>query len=568
MRSTRLSALRGPGWLRAAIDEDPWLYAAKVVALAGVYYGAAKLGLELAFETPSVTAVWPPTGIALAALVLGGYRLWPGVALGAFLANSWTGVPVYAVLGIAAGNTLEAVVGTYLLRRVGFRPSLERVRDVLSLAALAAVVSTTVSATFGVTSLLAADEIATGDYGSVWRTWWLGDMGGDLVVAPALLVVAAQWPFRELRGRVVEAAALAAATAGLAVFIFTRSTSLTFLIFPVLVWAALRFWRLGAVVAILLFASIAIPLTESDMGPFSGEAPDDSLLLAQLYLGVAGLTALVLAAVVTQRQRSEDNLEHIASTLQESLLPHPPEIPGVEVAVDFRPAGERHLVGGDFYDWFRNDDGTWAVTIGDVVGKGPAAAATAALARHTLRVAAIQESRPSRILQFLNDAVLRESPGPTCTVVYACIDLNQGGRSRVVLSVGGHPPPLVLRSDGSVEPVGRGGLLGVSEDPELADYGVDLAPGDALVLHTDGLTDATPGRVVSAAELSVALASCAGESARGIVQGLERMVLPGDGATEPRDDIVVLVLRIPALEPEPRGWWRRIPDQAGARERG
>ena len=152
-------------------------------------------------------------------------------------------------------------------------------------------------------------------------------MGGDLVVAPALLVVATQWPFRELRGRVVEAAALAAATAGLAVFMFTRPTSLTFLIFPVLVWAALRFWRLGAVVAILLFASIAIPLTESDMGPFSGEAPDDSLLLAQLYLGVAGLTALVLAAVVTQRQRSEDNLEHIASTLQESLLPHPPRDP-------------------------------------------------------------------------------------------------------------------------------------------------------------------------------------------------------------------------------------------------
>jgi integral membrane sensor domain MASE1 len=568
VRSTRLSALRGPGWLRAAIDEDPRLYAAKVVALAGVYYGAAKLGLELAFETPSVTAVWPPTGIALAALMLGGYRLWPGVALGAFLANSWTGVPVYAVVGIAAGNTLEAVVGTYLLRRVEFRPSLERVRDVLSLAVLAAVVSTTVSATFGVTSLLAADEIAGGDYGSVWRTWWLGDMGGDLVVAPALMVVAAQWPFRELRGRVVEAAALVAATAGIAVFMFTRSTSLTFLIFPVLVWAALRFWRLGAVVAILLFASIAIPLTESDMGPFSGEAPDDRLLLAQLYIGVAGLTALVLAAVVTQRQHVEDSLEHIASTLQESLLPHPPEIPGVEVAVDFRPVGERHLVGGDFYDWFRNDDGTWAVTIGDVVGKGPAAAATAALARHTLRMASIQEPRPSRILQFLNDAVLRESPGQTCTVVYARIDLHQRDRSRVVLSVGGHPPPLVLRYDGTVEPVGRGNLLGVSDDPELADYGVDLAPGDALVLHTDGLTDATPGRVVSAAELSVALASCAGQSARGIVHGLERMVLPGDGAAEPRDDIVVLVLRIPALEPEPRGWWRRFPDQAGARERG
>ena len=205
MRSTRLSALRGPGWLRAAIDEDPWLYAAKVVALAGVYYGAAKLSLELAFETPSVTAVWPPTGIALAALVLGGYRLWPGVALGAFLANSWTGVPVYAVLGIAAGNTLEAVVGTYLLRRVGSvprssvsgtcsrsRPSPRRQhhrkRDT--------------SASRAFSPPTRSRRVTTG---SVWRTWWLGDMGGDLVVAPALLVVAAQWPFRELRGRVVEA---------------------------------------------------------------------------------------------------------------------------------------------------------------------------------------------------------------------------------------------------------------------------------------------------------------------------------------------------------------------------
>ena len=106
------------------------IYALKIAGLAGAYFGAARLGLDLAFATTSVTAVWPPTVIALAALLLWGYRLWPGVALGAFLANSWTGIPLYAVLGITLGNTLEALAGAWLLHRVAdFRPSLDRVRD-------------------------------------------------------------------------------------------------------------------------------------------------------------------------------------------------------------------------------------------------------------------------------------------------------------------------------------------------------------------------------------------------------------------------------------------------------
>src|SRR5438046_5145761 len=108
-------------------------YAVKLLVVAAVYYGAAKLGLTLAFEAPSVTAIWPPTGIALAAILLWGYRVWPGVALGALLANGWTGVPLYAVAGITVGNTLEALAGAYLLRELAdFRASLERVRDVLA----------------------------------------------------------------------------------------------------------------------------------------------------------------------------------------------------------------------------------------------------------------------------------------------------------------------------------------------------------------------------------------------------------------------------------------------------
>jgi anti-sigma regulatory factor (Ser/Thr protein kinase) len=263
---------------------------------------------------------------------------------------------------------------------------------------------------------------------------------------------------------------------------------------------------------------------------------------------VACLTGLVLAAVVTERKRAEDTVEHIAETLQESLLPtRLPDIPGMEAAADFRPAGERHRVGGDFFDLFESDDRSWAVVVGDVCGKGARAAAVTGLARYTLRAAAVQESRPSRILKLLNDAILRQrSPEEFCTVAYTRLELNGADSVGVTVSSGGHPLPLLLRADGVVEPVGQfGTLLGVVEEPELTDYTVDLAGGDALVLYTDGLTDAyAPSRFVTVADLTSVLGSCAGSSAIEIAAAIRRSVLDGDGA-EPRDDIALLVLRLP-----------------------
>jgi len=533
-------------------------YVAKVAVLAGVYYGAAKLGLNLAFTSPSVTAIWAPTGIALAAVLLWGYRVWPGVALGALLANAWTGVPFYAVLGITVGNTLEALAGAYLLRELAdFRASLERVRDVLALALLGGVISTMISASIGATSLLVANEISSEDFGSTWRTWWLGDMGGDLVVAPAILVAATHWPFRRAPGRPLEAAALVVAVLVISALIFTRDTPLIFVLFPLGVWAALRFWQPGTVIGILLVASIAIPLTESDNGPFAGLPPDDRLLLAQSFLGIASVTMLVMSAVITERRRAEEAFETIAGTLQKSLLPsHLPVIPGIETAVDFRAAGKEHLVGGDFYDVFQRGRESWTVIVGDVLGKGATAAATTGLARYTLRAAAAQESRPSRILQLLNDAILRQSPEQSCTVACGRIDLKpaNGDRghltppitgARVTVAVGGHPLPLVLRANGWVEQVGQPGtMLGVLPDPELADHTAELGPGDALILYTDGLTDAyAPSRIVKRAGLMEALESCVGRSAEKIASGLQEAVV-GTAGAEPRDDIVLLVLRV------------------------
>jgi integral membrane sensor domain MASE1/serine phosphatase RsbU (regulator of sigma subunit) len=544
---TRLTAMR---WLEA-IEGDRRTYVLKVLGLAAVYYGAAKLGLSLAFMNSSISAVWPPTGIALAALVLWGYRMWPGVALGALAANSWTGIPIYSTLGITIGNTGEALVGAYLLRQVAdFRPSLERVRDVIALAIFAGILSTMVSATIGVGSLLLSDDVTTGGIWDAWRTWWLGDLGGDLLVAPAIMVAITHWPYRRAPGRMFEALLLGVAVAGVSFFAFYDDVPRAFLVFPFMIWAALRFWQPGAVAASLVLGAIAIPLTANDHGSFSGFALDERLQLAQTFVGVAAMSALVLAAVMTERQRIEGAARYISETLQKGLLPaHLPEIPGIETAVESRPAGEGELVGGDFYDWFESGVHRWDVMVGDIGGKGPAAARTTALARYTLRADAEHEDRPSRILELLNGAILRQAPGETCTVAYSRIAPRRGGGAGVILSVAGHPLPLVVRVGGAVETLGGAGtLLGAVPNPMLTDYRADLAPGDAVLLYTDGLTDAyAPDRIITQEELVAALETYAGRSAEAIASGVQKMVLD-DGDRRARDDITVLVLRVP----EPR----------------
>src|SRR5213593_2402081 len=183
----------------------PW-YPAKIGAVAAVYFGAAKLGLLAAVAQKVVSSAWPPSGVALAVLLLFGLRYWPGIALGAFLLNWTAGVPLEGAAGIAVGNTLEAVTAAWLLHRVaGFRPALERLRDVLVFVTLAALASTTLSATLGVTSLWASGVVDRSAVGALWLVWWSGDALGDLLVAPLLLTWArADWP----RGRWPEAGAL------------------------------------------------------------------------------------------------------------------------------------------------------------------------------------------------------------------------------------------------------------------------------------------------------------------------------------------------------------------------
>jgi serine phosphatase RsbU (regulator of sigma subunit) len=236
---------------------------------------------------------------------------------------------------------------------------------------------------------------------------------------------------------------------------------------------------------------------------------------------------------------------YIARTLQQSLLPAElPDIPGVEAAARFRPTGEGNEVGGDFYDLFETGAHGWTVVMGDVCGKGPDAAAVTALARYTLRAAAMREGPPSRSLRLLNEALLRQRDDRRfCTVAYAYLEPSNGG-ARVGCAIGGHPLPLLLRSDGTVEAVGAPGtLVGVLPDPNFEDRSVWLDPGDALVLYTDGVIEGHVGETLEEDRLAQLLTAYAGAGADAIAAGVEDAAVAASGGT-PRDDIAVLVLRV------------------------
>jgi PAS domain S-box-containing protein len=252
-------------------------------------------------------------------------------------------------------------------------------------------------------------------------------------------------------------------------------------------------------------------------------------------------TAVDNARLYTERS-------YIARTLQESLLPvELPDIPGMEAAARFRPTGEGNEVGGDFYDMFETGDHGWTVVMGDVCGKGPDAAAVTALARYTLRAAAMRERLPSHSLAVLNEALLRQRDDRRfCTVAYAYIERLERG-ARVDVAAGGHPLPLLLRVDGSVEPVGvPGTLLGVVPDPDLEDHTVTLEPGDALIFYTDGVIESRgDANVLDERRLAELVATCAGGGADAIAARVEEAAVLSQGG-RPRDDIAVLVLRVAA----------------------
>jgi signal transduction histidine kinase len=297
---------------------NPWRYALAIAVLAIVYLVAARAGLMMDAVAGFATLVWAPSGLALATLLILGPGLWPGVFIGAFLANVLTGAPVPVALGIGVGNTLETVLAAYTLRRIpGFQVSLERLADVIGLIVLAAGLSTMVSATIGVICLYLGGIVHSGELAETWRAWWLGDLIADLLVAPVLLVWATGPRRLGNSKRRVEALALGVAVIGASLLIFggavgiptpTGRVAQAYMFFPLLIWAALRFGQRGAITTAFTVSVIAVWGTALGHGPFVRPALHQSLIALQAFMGIAAATFLVLAASIAERRHAEDEM--------------------------------------------------------------------------------------------------------------------------------------------------------------------------------------------------------------------------------------------------------------------
>jgi signal transduction histidine kinase len=293
-------------------------YVGGVVLLAAAYYGAAKLGQTLRY-TASVAAIWPPAGLGIAALYLWGLRWWPGVLLGEIVVNGElllddSTFPVGSLLGQQAGNMAEIVVGALLLRRlIGPDAAMDRVEQVgPMLLALAA--ATAISATAGTVSMVAGGVVDESDAAEFWRTWWLGDTSGGLVVLPLMLAWARHPVGAWRRIRTWEGAAVIASVTALSIVASSTEESIRYIVFPALIWAAFWFGPQGATLSVAITTGVSIGVTANDLGLFSEQPIDHTTLSTQLYIWVAALTTLFLSGVVSERERSSRELAEARRT--------------------------------------------------------------------------------------------------------------------------------------------------------------------------------------------------------------------------------------------------------------
>ena len=286
-----------------------------VLAVAVAYYATAKVGLVLALVKGQVTPLWLPTGISVAALLMAGRKIWPGIALGALTANISLGSGPWAAVVITIGNTAAPVAAWYLLTRFGFRHQLDRLKDALLLVFAGALGAMLISATVGAAALKIGGDIPWHEVPAVVAVWWTGDAMGVLVFTPLLLTLPRHWhaPPR----RLAEACALLLATAFLATFVTVSESRLLFLVFPMLIWAALRFQHAIAAPCAAVISVAAVMSAAS--GHFVTHDLLGTMIVLQAFNGSVALTGLILSAITSERNEARQAIERACEQLAETV---------------------------------------------------------------------------------------------------------------------------------------------------------------------------------------------------------------------------------------------------------
>ncbi|MCU1536569.1 MAG: protein serine/threonine phosphatase [Humibacillus sp.] len=509
-----------------------------LLAVAIAYYASARLGLVLSVIGGNVTPLWPPTGVAVAAMVLLGRRTWPAVAVAALCVNLPINDTVLAAATTAVGNTLAPWVAALLLERVGFSRRLDRRQDALAVVFLGALVAMVVGATVGSATLVVSGAVPTARLLPTWTVWWTGDAMGVLVVAPFLLSLPLAWELEPwTRRQWAEAGALLLATAAVLAWTTQTRLPLLFLALPVIGWAAWRLQLRGAAPAALLSSLVATWAAVNGLGPFAGLSVVAQMLTLQVFNACVALTSLLFAALVSEsretsqalgaaaarleervqqrtlqlttanarlvheiRERSQaqaqltaeearSHREHeIAETLQRSLLPgRLPHLSDVEIAARYVPATSDVQVGGDWYDVIPLPGGLVGLAIGDVAGHGLQAASTMVQVRMALRAYALQDPAPATVLTGVHRLVSALRVPEMVTLLYLVHDPVTG---TLRYSNAGHPPALVVHDDDGTFLTGAlAPPLGVTSEAVFVESAHGLAPGATLLLYTDGLVE-------------------------------------------------------------------------------
>ncbi|PWT73424.1 MAG: hypothetical protein C5B60_08185 [Chloroflexi bacterium] len=345
----RLSRAKGLNGIRRFLagDDDNGI---ALLTVAAVYFGTGRLGLSLGAAHGFATLVWLPSGLAVTALFRWGSGLWPAITIGAFLLNLFTGAPLLVAAGIGIGNTLEALVCVALLKREKVCSRLDSLHDVLVLVLLAAPISALISATLGVGSLLLGRVVDWSAAPVTWSTWWLGDMVSLILVAPLLLTWSTLAWAAPSRKRLVELGLISVSVVVVGLFVFLgllrpthwQQYPVNHLIYPLLIWAALRFGPRGATAVMATFGALAVIGTLQGISPFSTGSLWLRLLFLQSYIGITAATTLILAAIVAERHALEQRKDEFISLASHELRTPLTCLLGYSQLVQRKIAGSDH----------------------------------------------------------------------------------------------------------------------------------------------------------------------------------------------------------------------------------